>query len=226
MIILILIVVAIVAWKILHAPDSKATKEVLKQQSRSGEQEKVIRYFLNDAGCLYDHRMKDSEYDEMVKKYLNQDHRAKALAKIGLDEDELKEIDPIFLHNWNYTKAYARRGADGKWRSSSYQITYLFFSATQVYFYQETINFDCDERRVSTEELYYKDVTSFSTTTETEEIVSGYTKEGNEIHTNIESTKFKITVPGDKFYAAMEPTPEIERAIQGLKAKLREKKNA
>lgn len=226
MVILIVIVVAFVAFKIFYAPDSQATKIVLKQQTRTEEQKKVIRYFLNEKGCLYDHRMKDGEYDAIVANYINQDHRSKALSRIGLDEDELKEIEPICFHGYDFSRAYARKGSDGLWRSSSYQISWLFFSANQVYLYQETINFDCDEKRTSTEELFYKDVTSFSATTETEEIIDSYNADGTEKHANVESNKFKIVVPGDKFFAAMQLTPENERAIQGMKNKLREKKNA
>ena len=35
-----------------------------------------------------------------------------------------------------------------------------------------------------------------------------------------------LVVPGDKFYCSMEQNDYTERAIQGMKAKLREKKNA
>lgn len=226
MVILILIVVAFVAYAIFHDPDSEATKTVLKQKTRTEGQKKVIRYFLNGGGCLSDHRMKDEEYDMMVAGYLSQDHRSKALSRIGLDEDELKEIEPICFHGYNFNRAYARKGADGLWRSSSYQISWLFFSDNQVYFYQDTINFDCDEKRTSTEEFFYKDVTSFSAVTETEECLEGFNADGTEKHANVESNKFKIVVPGDKFFAAMQLTPENERAIQGMKNKLREKKNA
>lgn len=218
--ILILLVVAFLVFKIFHAPDSKATKEVLKQKKRTEEQKKVIRYFLNDKGCLYDHRMKDQEFDDIVKSYISGEHRARALNRIGVDEDEVKETAAICFHDYNFEKAYARKGADGLWRSSSYQISWLFFSADQLYFYQETINFDCDEKRTSTEELYYKDVTSFSVVTETEEI------EYENGKVNVDSHKFKIVVPGDKFFASLQLTPENERAIQGMKNKLREKKNA
>lgn len=220
---IILIVIAYFVWKIFYA-DSASTKMVLKQKKRTEEQKKVIRYFLNGEHNL--RRMKDEEYDAMVAEFVNRDHRSKALSRVGLDEDELKEIAPICLHNYNYMKAWARKGKDGKWRSSSYQVTWLFFSANQLYLYQETINFDCEEKRTSTEEFHYKDVVSFSTTTEVEEIIEEYKTDGTEVHKNIESNKFKIVVPGDSFYAAMQPTPENERAIQGLKNKLREKKNA
>lgn len=217
---IVLLVVAFVVFKILHAPDSDATKNALSQKKRSEEQKKVIRYFLNDKGCLYDHRMKDEEFDAIVKNYLNGEHRSRALNRVGIDEDEVKEIEPICFHNYNFEKAYARKGADGLWRSSSYQISWMFFSANQLYFYQETVNFDCDEQRTSTEEIYYKDVTSFSVVTETEELMYAGQK------VNVDSHKFKIVVPGDKFFASLQLTPENERAIQGMKSQLREKKNA
>lgn len=168
---IILIVIAYFVWKIFYA-DSASTKMVLKQKKRTEEQKKVIRYFLNGEHNL--RRMKDEEYDAMVAEFVNRDHRSKALSRVGLDEDELKEIAPICLHNYNYMKAWARKGKDGKWRSSSYQVTWLFFSANQLYLYQETINFDCEEKRTSTEEFHYKDVVSFSTTTEVEEIIEEY----------------------------------------------------
>ena len=49
-------------------------------------QKKVIRYFCNDDGC-FSKRMKDEEYDAMVRNVLNSmDFKQKALNKIGLDE--------------------------------------------------------------------------------------------------------------------------------------------
>lgn len=223
MFLVIIIVIAIVIFiiKAMMPSDSDLTKQVLSQKRRTEEQKNVIRYFLNeDGGCSSDNRMSDSEFDAIVSKYINQDHRSRAMNRIGLDEEELREIEPICFHDYNFEKAYARKGADGLWRSSSYQISWLFFSANQLYFYQETVNFDCDEKRTSTEELYYKDVTSFSVVTETEEVMYSGQK------VNVDSHKFKIIVPGDKFFASLQLTPENERAIQGMKAKLREKKNA
>ena len=91
--------------------------------------------------------MSDVDYNELVKsKISNQDFKQKALEKIGLDETELQEIDPVHFENWAFGKdnnvSYAKRGKDGVWRSSAYQVSWLFFSSTQVYLYQNTIHFD------------------------------------------------------------------------------------
>lgn len=41
---------------------------------------------------------------------------------------------------------------------------------------------------------------------------------------NVDSNRFAMVVPGYKFYCSMEQSDYTERAIQGMKAKLREKK--
>ena len=42
----------------------------------------------------------------------------------------------------------------------------------------------------------------------------------------IESTKFQITVPGDKLWVSMKGTEQNESCVQAMKQKLREKKNS
>lgn len=217
---------ASVIYLICRAVKQAPIKMYLKKIKRTEEQTEVVKYFLNDGGCLAG-RMSDEEYDAITEKFLSQDFRSKALDRIGLDEEELKEVPPLFLHDYNYNQStLACQGDDEKWRSSSYQVSWLFFSSNQLYLYQENANFDHSERRVTTEELYYKDVTAFSATTETEMFIESFDRLGREKYGYRETTKLCIVVPGTKFYAAMTPTPENERAIQGLRSKLREKKNS
>ena len=42
----------------------------------------------------------------------------------------------------------------------------------------------------------------------------------------IETTKFQITVPGDKLWVSMKASEQNEACVQAMKQKLREKKNA
>ena len=44
MVLLTLVVIAVIAYKILHAPDSQATKNVLKQKTRNISNGKQKRY--------------------------------------------------------------------------------------------------------------------------------------------------------------------------------------
>lgn len=224
MVLLIIIVAVIIAWYFLGSHDTAATKEALKLKKRDNDQKKVIRYFLND-GCG-SKRISDQEYDSMVDAALAKfDFKKRALGKIGLDESELQEIAPVNFGGYRYEKAYGRQGSDNLWRSSCYQISWLFFSANQVYMYQYTLNMDCDEKRETTEEYFYKDITNFSTSTDTEEVRVYDKKAKRDTLTNVDITRFALVVPGDKMWCAINQNEANERPVQGMKAKLREKKN-
>lgn len=226
----LLIVVAIVAawvwWKKSHYNDSPWVKNRIK--GRSDEQKAVIRYFCNDPACLSKKPITDAEYEQMVLSVLrSNDYKKKAISKIGLDESEISEIEPIHFEGYVYDKqSLYRRGKDGKDRSSKYQVTWLFFSTTQVYLYQNTFNMDEDGKRERTEEFFYKDITNFSTVSETEEVASYDPKQAKEVLVNIDSTKFSLVVPGDKLFCSMEQNEYTENSVKGMKAMLREKKNA
>jgi len=222
--IILLIVAAFVYLKWIRDP-----KEVRDRcKNRSEEQKKVIRYFMRD-GCLAFGLLKDEEYDALVaKKIKSMDFKQKALNKIGLDESELQEIEPVSFEGYWFDekKTFSKYGKDKKWRSSAYQISWLFFSSTQVYLYQYTFNLDEDGKMEKTEEYFYKDITNFQTVSDTIETPTWDPKKDKSILVNINKNRFAVTVPGDKFLCSMEQNEYTERAIQAMKAKLREKKNA
>lgn len=199
-------------------------------KGRTEEQKKVIRYFLGGGGCL-SKTMSDEEYEAAVMaKARSMDFKQKALNKIGLDESQVNEIEPVHFEGYYFDekKTYAKWGKDRKWRSSAYQISWIFFSDTQVYVYQYTFNMDEDGKKESTEEYFYKDITNFSTSCDTveKEVLEKVSCKGEATYTrkNVDSNRFAMVVPGDKFYCSMEQSDYTERAIQGMKAKLREKK--
>ena len=226
----LIVIAAIIAvwvwWKKNHYNDSAWVKNRIK--GRNEDQKAVIRYFCNDPACLSKKPMSDAEYDQMVLNVLNSnDYRQKALNKIGLDEDQVKEIEPVHFEGFQYDKqSLAKLGKDGKYRSSKYQVSWLFFSANQVYLYQNTFNMDEDGKKEATEEYFYKDITNFSTSSDTVETPFYDKEKDKEVLKNVDSNRFAITVPGDKFYCSLEQTDYTERAIQGMKAMLREKKNS
>lgn len=224
MVFLILIIAIIAIYCFVGNHDTAATKAALKLKKRNDEQKKAIRYFLND-GCL-SKRIKDHEYESMISAVLSKfDFKQRALDKIGLDESELQEIAPVNFEGYDFKGAYGREGEDGLWRSSKYQVSWLFFSASQVYLYQYTLNMDCDDKKEATEEYFYRDITNFSTSTETNEVKTWDKKAKKETLKNVDSSCFALTVPGDKMDCAIKQTDDNERAIKGMKAKLREKKN-
>ena len=212
----------------MNAEDRARMEQALK--GRTSDQQKVIKYFFGAGGCL-SKGLSDEEYESMVMaKAKSMDFKKKALSKIGLDESQVNEVAPIHFEDYLFDdkKAYARRGKDGLWRSSAYQITWLLFSSSQVYLYQYTFNMDEDGKKEATEEYFYKDITNFSTSSDTVEkrTVENVSCKGEATITvtNVDTNRFAIIVPGDKFYCAMKQNDYTEKAIQGMKAKLREKK--
>lgn len=211
--------------------DSKTLKNILK--NRTPEQQAVIKYFVAGGGCL-SKGMTDAQYEELVaKKVAETDWKQRALDNLGLDEDQVKEVEPVHFENWLFDddKAYAKCGKDNLWRSSAYQITWLFFSSEQVYLYQYILNMDEDGKKELTEEYFYKDITNFSSSSEAVEKKDVLVKvnckgEGVYDRRVIETNVFKIVVPGDKLTCSVKKNEYTDRAIQGMKAKLREKKNS
>jgi len=227
----IIVLVALVAlwvwWKKSHYNDSPGVKERIK--GRNAEQQAIIRYFCNQPSCLSKKPISDDEYEETVRNFLSSnDFKKKALNKIGLDEDQVKEIEPVHFEGYFFPEKrgyFTKVGNDGILRSSAYQVTWLFFSDTQLYVYQYTNWFDRDDRNERTEEYFYKDVTNFAAVSDTEEVPQWDPKLDKDVLVTANTNRFAITVPGDRFYCSMEQNDYTERAIQGMKAKLREKKS-
>lgn len=196
-------------------------------KGKTAEQKKVIKYFL-DSGCLAALTgMKDDVYDQMVLNTLNGlNLKKKAIGKIGLDEDEIKEIAPIFLHGYNYDdKPLTKVGSDGRSRSSKYDAAWLFFSDTHVYMYGYTLDMTSGTKKETTEEYFYKDITSFSTSTDTVEVTKFSGCMGDKVSKKmVEYSRFALVVPGDKFYCSTSGVPDAEQSVSAMKQKLREKK--
>ncbi len=188
-------------------------------RGKNPEQVKVIEYFCKENGCM-SKTITDEEYMMMVQSKKNSlKLKEKALSKIGLDESEVSEIKPAMFEGFVFKKAFAKQRADGRYVSSSYQVAWVFFSSTQIYIYRHTFNMDEDKKNESTDEFFYKDVTSFSTSSETE---TTRNIGGQELE--VETNKFCMVVPGDKLYVSMDGVEDSESIIKAMKHKLREKK--
>lgn len=215
---LVLIIVAAVVYytKVYNSPNAKAVRAVC--QGKTPEQVKTVEYFCKE-GCMTK-TISDEEYLQMVRaKRDSMNFKKKALDKIGLDEDEVSEIPPAMFEGFVYKNAYAKQNASGKWVSSAYQVSWVFFSSTQVYLYSYTFNMDEDKKNERTDEFFYKDVTSFSTLSESD---TAHGLGGNTFE--VTSEQFAMVVPGDKLFLAMGDIKDADSIIQAMKQKLREKK--
>ena len=208
-------------------------KEKLK--GKTPDQEKVIRYFMQAKKGCFGKLMTDEEYDQLIADYLakNGYFKQKAIDKIGLDESEISLIEPVCIKGFHFDSkdAYSRCGKDLRWRSSAYQVSWLFFSETQVYLYQYTFNFDENGKKEASEEYFYKDVVNFSSAEDTVEkqywVAKGCLKTTPSLVTRtVDTVRRAIVVPGDKMYCcATVEDDSFENSIKGMRSLLREKKN-
>jgi len=192
----------------------------------ASEHQKVIKYFTA-SGCIASlTRMKDDVYDQMVMDKLNAlNLKQKALGKTGLDEDQLKEIPPVYLHGFHFgDNTYMRIGKDGRLRSSKYDATWLFFSSTQMYMYSYTMDMASDSKVEKGEEYFYKDITNFSTTSETVSAPQTSGCGGGGKPQSRDYNTFTLVVPGDKFSCSISGVSDADKSISAMKQKLREKK--
>ena len=196
--------------------DARAIENFKKGKNK--QQVEVIDYFTKE-GC-FSGIMSDDAYDKLVKGRRDSlNLRTRALEKIGLDEDQVREIAPAYFEGYVFEKAWAKKTQSGIWVSSCYQVSWVFFGDDQIYLFIHTFHMDEDKKSERTDEFFYKDVTSFSTTTDNEKI-----KTLGDAQTEVESRRFAMVVPGDKLFMSMDGCPDAEQTIQAMKQKLREKK--
>ena len=214
-VIIILIGVAIIYYKNTIGSDNAKMVRALTQ-GKTKTQADVITYFKRE-GCGAK-TITDSQYYDIV--YSARSHYnsiQKALDKIGLDADEVREIPPVYFEGFRGENAYTKQTASGRWVSTTYEIAWLFFSDSQVHVYRRRFNLDDDYTTEITDEYFYKDITAFTTISEEE-----VDRDGKRIPT----TTFRMRGAGIEFECSLSEVKDFETAIRGMKQKLREKKNA
>ena len=202
-----------------------AAQKAQLKRGKSADQKLAIDYLIPKTGIIgMLTNKKDEDFDAVLKTLVDGFGSYKrAINKIGLDEDELKEIPPVTLYGYEDEKAQLSRvGKDGVFRSNLYSITHLFFSSTQVYMYQVILDTISNTKKERTEEYFYKDITNFSTSNDTRESLrfTGCLNKLSRVSTEVQ--QFSLIVPGDKFSAAT--FGDIEQSVKAMKGKLREKK--
>lgn len=157
----------------------------------------------------------DADYDASVAAMLS-NVQAKALDKLGVDEDEVKEIAPICFDGYVYKGAtQAKRGQDGLWRTNKYESVMLFFSEHEVHCY--TYNFDTTvpKQKEATDVYFYKDIVSVSTATDTTMVMGQ----------NVEFEYFKLTTSGGTALSvSLRDVNNAQRSINAMRALLKIKK--
>lgn len=197
----------------------------------------VLGYFNNEqqSGCFSPKaRYTDSWYDNFLLKWINSNaSKSVALSKLGVEESQVEEIEPICFQGFESETGYmGRYGIDGRFRTSQYSVTWLFFSDSQIFVYNVFMDLLYHKTKIITYEYFYKDITNFSSVYSSYEYrklveKKGCLKKGYEsVLKKLETQKFSIVVPGDSFSCSVSGVANIDDIIQGLKKKLREKKES
>lgn len=203
-------------------------------RGKNSEQQAIIKFFYGSSGgCMSSSGMTYQQYQEKVSARLaGLNTKDMALRKLGIDEDEVREIDPVSFEGYLYTdkkdNLVARAGSG--WVSSDYQITWLFFGEKELFIYQYTFSMISDSKRENTMQYFYQDVTNFAAASETYQKWTSEPKGGcsggvDYMQVSADADEFKIVVPGDTLRCSMTPTDSTDAAIRGMRNKLREMKN-
>ena len=174
-----------------------------------------------------------NQYQQIVSnKLYSLNLKQRAMDKIGLDESEINEIPPIVLSGYDFdSNDVLVRVIDDVAVSSRFSVSWIFFSATQLYAYTYTFETISDNTWEQTQDFFYQDITSFTTLQKVVEKIditsTGCIKKGENImKNNYIVDSLKIIVPGNSFSFSMRNNESLEQSIQAAKAMLRERKFA
>lgn len=191
-------------------------------RGKTEEQQEVIKYFTEENGCLKKRSVSDSRFDNIVSNQINRvDFYRNAINKLNLDEDEIKEVQPIKFEATPFKfSALHYYGKDGIMRSSNREITYIFTTEEQIFVYSYLMNFNNNERKEIAKEFFLKDVVNIETIDTTEKVsVWGGTTENKtvtELVIKMKDENFSCTIKSDD--------SETSDGVKALKSKLREYK--
>ena len=210
---------------------------LLKAQKfgKTKEQKDVIDFFASggkSGGCLSSN-MDIAEYIELVERKANSiDFKARAMGKIGIDEDQISEIEPICLTNFRFASdcysVVERIDNEVYAVSNEFSVAWLFFSESQMYVY--TYIFDMMSNNVGeyVREYFYTDITCFRTVHHVVERIMTDAKgcgcSSKPIHADYDTDSLYITVPGEDYSISIRNSQESMNSIYAARAFVREKK--
>jgi len=220
--------IALCCWALWHR---------LRGRYYAGLNKTARRYFRG--------KLSDAEYDKFAKSNVGSQQRLRqvAMSKFDLDESELNELPPVCLTGYCFDEKIqsilAKEGKDRKWRSSVYQVSWLFFSTEKVCVYQYTLNFRRNEEKRVTKEYFWKEIVAFNTVDGVQ--ITGVKmgakkiiispamlrKNGNDavpLPKTLNVKQFSLVVPSNQIDCAMPNDDSFDKTLRGMKATLKMKK--
>ncbi|MDO4419217.1 MAG: hypothetical protein Q4B92_02530 [Ruminococcus sp.] len=160
-------------------------------------------------------KVSDEEYDSSVAANID-NFKQRALDKLGLDEDEVNEIEPIYFDGFELEGfKHFKVGKDNCWRTDVVKAVILFFSKDEVHCY--TNKFCTTENRSveATDVYFYKDIVSVSTAS------NNKTVQG----TSVDYESFRLTTAGGtNLTVVIRDKGSAQRSINAMRSLLRSKK--
>jgi len=171
-------------------------------------------------------RPSDADIDDQFRA-IRAELRQRALAKLGLDADEVKLIAPIIVGGWflgSLGSGYrVKKGKDGTFRSTAVEGVVIFFAEQELHAYKYQVSLVAkDESSEQTDVYFYRDVVSVSTNS-----ASGSVTVVGEAKPLIWKREvFSLTTSGGTaVQCAMSASDDAAgREIQGARHLIREKK--
>lgn len=218
----------------------KANEKMILERFKKGktrEQQDIIDFLYidsNGCGCgnVVTSKMTMQDYEQIVaSKLYNLDLKQRAIEKIGLDESEIEEIEPIPLSGYIFddkdnvilVKAVGDRAV-----SSRFSVTWIFFSKTQMYTYTYTFETISDNVWETTRDYFYQDITCMTMVQKVVEkidvINTGCLSTESVVKNNFLVDTLEIVVPGAAYSFSMRNNEDLERSLKAAKAMLRERK--
>ena len=161
-------------------------------------------------------KMTDAQYEAIVKEQLKAMEQ-RALDKLGIDIDEVKEIAPIVIDGYNYDNfTMYKKGKDGVWRTNMYKVIYLFFSQNEVHSYTCEFCTTEEQKKEFTDVYFYQDIVSASTESSTATFKNGE---------KVQYESFKLTTSGGtSLFVSISDSDHAQRSISAMRQLLRAKK--
>lgn len=186
--------------------------------------EKLISIVLIAVGILLivvqmKGRPTDEEIDSIVISQLA-NMKIRALRKLGIDENEISEVDPICFHGYVYDNAMIQKGDDNKYRSSKYQAVIFLFASDEVYCFKYNFSITENIQSESTDVYFYKDIVSVATQTTGTEYSVGRGKKSQ-----FDYEYFRLTTTGGvSVSCTVRNSDDAESSINKMRALIKSKK--
>ena len=163
----------------------------------------------------------DEEYEKLVDAKIEEmDIAQLGLDKLGLDPDQVKEINPIVIRDKviNDDSLTVRNKKDNTIHSSTQHVTYLYFTDEQLFVYKIQFDMCCNMQYEWASEFFYKDICDISTHT------SRNVLQIDDFKFEYSTVTFNIIASNSKIGFVLDGNNENIGSIQAMKHKIREKK--